>query len=88
MNTDEIKKAKERAEQKEFKTEKIEDYKKNGAPLTGYQMKNDYGKLFVECEYAMGSNILFPLTNFQLNVTKLGMPSNKKGKLDFIFKKD
>jgi len=65
LNTDEIKKAKERAEQARIQRLKtIEDYKKNGAPLTGYQMKNDYGKLFVECEYAMGSNILFPFNEF------------------------
>ena len=81
---DEIKKAKERAEQARIQRLKtIEDYK-NGAPLTGYQMKMimkaRMNMLWVAIYY-------FPLTIFNSNA-KLGMPSNKKGKLDFIFKKD
>ena len=61
LNTDEIKKAKERAKQAKIQRQRvIEDYKKNGAPLVRYQVTNRGSKLFVECEYAMGSNILIP----------------------------
>ena len=61
LNTEEIKKAQERAKQEEILRQKtIEDYKKNGAPLVRYELANRGSKLFVDCEYAMGSNILIP----------------------------
>ena len=71
LNTEEIKKAKERAKQREIQRQaRIEDYKKNGAPLVGYQMTNRGSKLFVDCEYAMGSNILIPFNEFSTPILK------------------
>lgn len=61
LNTAEIKRAKERAKRLEEQRQRIiADYKKNGAPLIKYRMTNRGSKFFVDCEYAMGSNILIP----------------------------
>ena len=80
LNTEEIKKAKERAKQLEIQRQAIiEDYKKNGAPLVRYQLVNRGSKLFVDCEYAMGSNILIPFNEFSTPMlTNWGCPLTRR----------
>ena len=79
LNTEEIKKAKERAKQREIQRQAIiEDYKKNGAPLIRYQLTNRGTKVFVDCEYAMGSNILIPFNEFSTpRLTNFGCPPKR-----------
>ena len=80
LNTEEIKKAQERAKQEEILRQKtIEDYKKNGAPLVRYELANRGSKLFVDCEYAMGSNILIPFNEFSTpRLTNWGCPPTRQ----------
>lgn len=61
LNTAEIKRAKERAKRlEEQRQRRIADYKKNGAPLSKYQIWPTAGKTYVKCIYVMGDDIFIP----------------------------
>ena len=80
LNNDEIKKAKELAKKLEIERQRtIEGYKENGAPLVGYELQNNYGKLVVDCSYAMGSNILIPFyPSTSPTLENWGCPSTRR----------